>query len=111
MPQSIITESYCKITHIRYSAEAHLYWSTQPSVFSHIVLNDDANNFLYFNSWIKHLLCEVVVAEYFLLSYDKKEWNTAWYGHDFVDEFIPGLVNVLKCSSAIPSIDTDIFTL
>ena len=29
MPQSIITEYYCDITDISYSAEAHLYCSTR----------------------------------------------------------------------------------
>ena len=54
-------------------------------------------------------MCELVVALSCLLSSDKKEWNTAWLGNGFVDEFISVCGNSLKCSSAIPSIDTDIF--
>ena len=56
-----------------YSAEEHLYCSAQPSVFSHIVLNDDANNFRSFNSSTERLLFGVVVAASFLISSEKNE--------------------------------------
>ena len=98
------------ITDIRYSAKAQLYLSSQPSVFYHILLNDDVI-FFPFNSSIKRLMCAVVVAEYCFLPSNKKEWNTAWRGHDFVDVFIPVLFNALKFSSEITSIDTDLFPL
>ena len=39
----------------------------------------------------------------------QKIMKHAWRGHDFVDNFITELGNVLKCYSTIPSIDTDIF--
>ena len=77
---------------------------------SHIVLNSDVNTFLYYISSIKLFLCEVVVAASCLLSSEKQYWNTAWRRHDFVDEFIPVSGNALKCSNAITSIDTDIFS-
>ena len=72
IPQSIITEWYYYITYIRYITEAHIYCSAQPSVFSHILLNDEVNNFLSFKSSRKCFLCEVVVASSCLLSSDKK---------------------------------------
>ena len=56
-------------------------------------------------------MCEVSVAISCLLSSDKKGWNTSCCGHGFVDEFIYICVNVLKCSNAIPSIETDIIPL
>ena len=65
--RSIITEKHCDITDVRYSAEAHIYCSAQPSVFFHIVLNDDVNTFLSFSSSTKKLLCELVVSAYCLL--------------------------------------------
>ena len=50
-----------------------MYCSEQPSVFSHIVLNDVVNTFLYLINKIKLLLCAVVVvASFFLSSYIKK---------------------------------------
>ena len=57
-------------TDIRYSAEAHIYWSAQISVFSHIILNVDVSTFCSFKSSIKRLLCAVVVAASCLLSYE-----------------------------------------
>ena len=65
---------------------------------------------LFLNISIKRLMCAVVVAEYCLLSSDKKERNTAWSGHSFVDEFISVCGNAVKCSNEIPSIDTDLFS-
>ena len=44
---------------IRYSAEAHLYCSEQPSVLSHIVLSNVFNNFLFLSNEINRLLCAV----------------------------------------------------
>ena len=37
--------------HIRYSAEAHLYYLSQPSVFYHIVINDVVNFIFFFDQW------------------------------------------------------------
>ena len=37
-------------TGIIYSAEAHLYCSAQPSVFSHILLNDVLNPFFFLSN-------------------------------------------------------------
>ena len=65
---------------MRYSAEAHIYFSAQPSVFSHIVINVDVSTFFY--SSIKRFLCEVVVAESCLLSSDKK--NETMHGVDTI---------------------------
>ena len=48
-----------------------MYCSAQPSVFSHIVLNDVFNTFLLFSNDINRLLCAVVVAASCLLSSDK----------------------------------------
>ena len=70
IPQSNIIEWHWDKTDIRYSAEAHIYCSAQPSVFSHIVLNVD---FFFQNSSIKQFLCAVVVAESCLLSSEKNE--------------------------------------
>ena len=36
-----------ELSNIKYSAEAHLYCSVQPSVFPHIVLNDVDKRFIY----------------------------------------------------------------
>ena len=41
-------------------------------MFYHIVLNDIVNTFLFLRNYINRLLCAVVVAEYCLLSSDKK---------------------------------------
>ena len=65
---------------MRYSADAHLYCSAQPSEFSHIVLNVDVRFFL--NSSIKSLLCAVVVEAYCLMSSDKN--NEMLHGADMV---------------------------
>ena len=70
MPQSIIMEKVWDITDIRYSAEAHIYCSAQPSVFSHILLNDVVITFFSLRNEIKRLLCAVVVAASCLLSSD-----------------------------------------
>ena len=48
-----------------------MYCSAQPSVFSHIVLNDVVNT-LFLSDDINRFLCAVVVAESCLLSSDKK---------------------------------------
>ena len=72
IPQSIIIEKHWGKTDIRYSAEAHIYCSAQPSVFSHIVLNDSANTFISFNGSIRRLLCAVVVEAYFCYHQTKK---------------------------------------
>ena len=61
------------ITDIRYSAEAHLYCSAQPSVFYHIVLNNVINTCLFLRNDINRLLCAVVVSAFCFLSSDKKE--------------------------------------
>ena len=45
---------------MRYSAEAHLYCSARPSVFSNILLDDDFKHF-YFENSIKRFMCGVVV--------------------------------------------------
>ena len=92
IPLSIIIEKHGDKTDIRYSAEAHLYCSAQPSIFTHIVLSVDVSTFFPFNSSIKHLLCAVVVAAYCLLSSDKKGWNTAWRGHCFLMSLFLSLV-------------------
>ena len=63
---------HCDITDKRYSAEAHLYCSAQPSVFSQILDNDIFNKFFYLSNEINRLLCAVVVAVSCLLSSDKK---------------------------------------
>ena len=49
-----------------------MYCSAQPSVFSHIVLNDVVNPFLFLINDINRLLCDVVVVASCLLSSDKK---------------------------------------
>ena len=49
-----------------------LYNSAQPSVFSHILLNDVVNTCLFLSNDINCLLCALVVAESCLLSLDKK---------------------------------------
>ena len=54
-------------------------------------------------------MCAVVVAESCLLSSDEKYWNAAWRWRDGVVVLIYAFGNALKCSNAIPSIDTDIF--
>ena len=71
-PQSIITQEHCDITDISYSIEAHQYCSSQSSVFYHILLNDDVNNFLSFNISIKRFMRELGVEESCLLSSGKK---------------------------------------
>ena len=58
---------------MRYSDEAHLYYSAKPSVFYHIVINVVVSNFYSFNSPIKRLLCAVVVTAPCLISYEKNE--------------------------------------
>ena len=50
-----------------------MYCSAQPSVFSHILLNDVVNTCLFFIDDINSLLFAVVVAAYCLLSSEKKE--------------------------------------
>ena len=45
IPQSIISNQHWDITDIRYSVEAHLYCSPQPSIFFHILLNANVNNY------------------------------------------------------------------
>ena len=77
--------------------------------FPHIVLNDIVNTCLFLNNGINRLLCAVVVAEYCLLSSDKKERNTACRGRESVDELIYACGAALKCSNAISYIDTDLF--
>ena len=49
-----------------------MYFSAQPSVFSHIVLNDVVNTCLFLSNDINRFLCAVVVAESCLISSDKK---------------------------------------
>ena len=66
-------EEACDITDIRYSTEAHLYCSAQPSVFYYIVINDVVNTRLFLSNDIDRLLCALVVAASCLLSSDKKE--------------------------------------
>ena len=65
-------EYVCDIADIRYSAEAHMYCLSHPSVFSHIVLNDVVNMFLFLSNEINALLCAVVVAASCFLLSDKK---------------------------------------
>ena len=48
-----------------------MYCSAQPSVFSHVVLNDVVNTCLLLSNDINRLLCAVVVASSCLLSSDK----------------------------------------
>ena len=50
-----------------------MYCSAQPSVFSHIVLNDVVNAFFYLSNEIKYLLCVVLVVASCLISSDKKK--------------------------------------
>ena len=102
IPRSILIEKHWNKNYIRYSAEAHLYCSTKPSVFYHIVLNVDIGTFCSFNISIKCLICAVVVTASFLLSSEKKELNTAWIGHSFLNEYIYVCGNALKCTSTIP---------
>ena len=85
-----------------------MYCSAQPSVFSHIVLNDVVNTFSFLSNDINRLLCAVVVAESYLLSSNKKEWNTACRGHGNKYELISDCGAALKFSNAIPYIDTDL---
>ena len=47
IPRSIIPEYYCDITDISCSAKAYLYCSAQSSLFFHILLNYDINNFFF----------------------------------------------------------------
>ena len=89
---------------LRYIADAYIYCSEQPSVFTHIVLNDDVNIYFSFNSSIKFVLFEVVVVESFLISADKKDWHNEWCGNYFMDAFISVLGNVIKYYNVIPSI-------
>ena len=49
-----------------------MYCSAQPSVFSHILLNDVFNTHLLLSNYINNLLCAVVVAASCLISSDKK---------------------------------------
>ena len=49
-------------TDIRYSAESRMYCSAQPSVFSHILINDIVNTFFSLRNEGKLLLCAVLVA-------------------------------------------------
>ena len=88
-----------------------MYCLAQPSVLSHIVLNDVVNNFFSLINEIKRSMCAVVVTAYYFLSSYKKEWNTAWRWRDGVVELISAFDNALKISNAITSIDTDIFPL
>ena len=53
------------------SAEEHLCFSAQPSLFSHIVLNDVFNNFFSLVNETKRFLCAVVIAASCLLFSDK----------------------------------------
>ena len=54
-----------------------MYCSAQPSLFSHILLNDVVITFFSLRNEIKRLLISVVVAASCLLSLDLKELNTA----------------------------------
>ena len=108
IPWSIIIVWHWDITDIRYSAEVHIYISLHNHQYFPIFYLM-LTSVIFFNIWIKRFLCAVVVSESCLLLSDKRDWNNAWCGHDFADEFITNLVNALKCSNAIPSIDTDIF--
>ena len=107
--RSIVIEWHWDKTDIRYSFEAYLYCSVQPSVFYHIVLIVDVSTFSFFYISIKRLMCVVAVAESCLLSSDKKIWNTVCCGHGFLDSFISVCDNALKIFNALPSIGTDIF--
>ena len=44
----------------------------------------------------------------FLCHYTKKEWNTAWYVHEYGAGAVSGYVVTLKFFNTIPSIDTNI---
>ena len=59
----------------KYNAVAHLYRPYQSCVFYHIFLISKERNFCSFNNSTMHLLCAVVVSEYFLLSPEKNEQN------------------------------------
>ena len=87
----------------------HLYWSSQPSRWSHMVLISVTISSLFFNSSIIHLLCAAVVEAYFLLASDKNEWNIEWRDKlpDADNGF--GCCVSIKCSDEMPSIDTDLF--
>ena len=51
----------------------------------------------------------VLVAESYLLSSDKKEWNTEWGSCDSVFGLISVFGTALKSSNEITSIETDLF--
>ena len=55
-------------------------------------------------------IAEMFLAESCLLSSEKKEWNIAWRLRDSGADTIYGYVVPLKCSNAMPSIDTYRFT-
>ena len=57
----------------KYNAVVHLYCSAHLCVFSHMVPLFFIKTLLFCNSPIIHLLCESVVLEYCLISFDKKE--------------------------------------
>ena len=78
-------------------------------MFSHIILNDVVNTRFFLSNDSNCLLCTVELAASCLLLSDKKELNTACHGRESVDELISAFGAALKCSNAIPSIDTDIF--
>ena len=105
--QSIIIELRWDKIYMRYSAEAYIYCSVQPSVFSYILLNVEVSFFLKQTNQTFAVYSSNVSI--FFLSPDKKERNTVCCGHVFVDEFISVCGNALKGSNVIPSIDTDLF--
>ena len=73
-------------------------------MFSHIVLNDVVNPFLFLINDVNSLMCDVVVAASCLISSDKKELNNAWHCRDSVDDLLSAFGAALECSNTIPYI-------
>ena len=56
------------------------------------------------------LLCAAVVYASCLLSSNRKEWNTALKLKLYKEDYDVTWYVALKCSNAMPSIDTDLLT-
>ena len=71
-PLSIIMLYAWNNIYNKYNSVSHMYWSAHPSVFSHLLILFVIKTFLFCNSSTIGLLCSDAVAEYFLISSDKK---------------------------------------
>ena len=72
IPWPIVIEWLWDKTGIRYSAEAHLYCSAQPSSFYHIVLNADVNIFFFKQSNQTFDVCGIIGRILFDIIWQKR---------------------------------------